>query len=448
MTKRLRAPAWLSTLSLLILASILAGIFHFLGRQQDLAACVPEFIALSLLAGALYLAGAYLVEKSPLGLAALIIILGGTLAFRLFVLPIAPAISGDVYRYQWEGRVQRLGINPYAVYPATPGLAALQDPDRPLEGGSRTPTLYPPLSEFSFSWMETVQGYKRLYTGFDLASVVVLLLLLAVRKQPLHRVLIYAWNPTVVVSFAMSGHHDSLAILTLLVSIVFIIGRRPVLSIAFLALSFLSKFFAGLLLPVLLSFLRRARRAYAGLFAGLVLLAYLPYAGAGSKLLDGLRQYAAGWEGNDSLFRLVQFAGNSKPQAYLVVGVMLLGLMVFVLKQRMEPLRAGLVLTAGLVLLSPNAFPWYFTWTIPFLCFYPSAAWLLMTVTCVLGYAPVVAYAAGQPYVDSPFILALEYAPVYLWLAYEAWRAARGRPAPEVHGVNLRAQVGAPDAQL
>ncbi|HUU13454.1 MAG TPA: hypothetical protein VM182_07060 [Terriglobia bacterium] len=426
MQKRNRALAWLPTLGLLMLALILAGIFHFLGRQQDLAACIPEFIALSLLAGALYLAGVYLVEKSPLGPAALIIILGGTLAFRLFVLPIAPAISGDVYRYQWEGRVHRRGINPYTVYPATPGLADLQDPDHPLEGGSGTPTLYPPLSEFSFSWMETVQGYKRLYTGLDLASVVVLLILLAVRKQPLHRVLIYAWNPTVVVSFAMSGHHDSLAILTLLVSMLFIIGRRPVLSIAFLALSFLSKFFAALLLPILV---KRTRWAYAGLFAALVLLAYLPYAGAGSKLLDGLGQYAAGWEGNDSLFRLVQLAGNSKPQAYLVVGTLLLGLVVFVLRQRMEPLRAGLILTAGLVLLSPNAFPWYFTWTIPFLCFYPSVPWLLMTVTCVLGYAPVVAYAAGQPYVDSPFILALEYAPVFAWLGYEAMRASRNSGA-------------------
>jgi hypothetical protein len=432
MQRHTRTVAWLPALGLLALALVLAGIFAFLGRQQDMAGHVPEFIALLLLAGAIYLVAVYLVEKFPLGLPALVVVLGATLAFRWLLLPVTPAISGDVYRYQWEGRVQRRGINPYTVYPAAPGLAELQDPDHPFEGGSGTPTLYPPLSEFSFSWMETVQGYKRFYTGLDLASVVVLLLLLAVRKQPLHRVLIYAWNPTVVVSFAMSGHHDSLAILTLLVSILFIIGRRAALSIVLLALSFLSKFFAGLLLPVFLSSLRRARWAYTGLFVALVLLAYLPYASAGPKLLDGLRQYAAGWEGNDSLFRLLQLAGNSKPQAYLLAGAMVVGLVVFVLKRRLEPLRAGLVLTAGLVLLSPNAFPWYFTWSIPFLCFYPSAPWLLMTVTCVLGYAPVVAYAAGQPYVDSPLILALEYAPVYLWLACEAWRAAReGREAWE-----------------
>ena len=46
-----------------------------------------------------------------------------------------------------------------------------------------------------------------------------------------------------------------------------------------------------------------------------------------------------------------------------------------------------------------------------------------MSVTCVLGYAPLVAYAAGQPYRDSPLILALEYAPVFAWMGYAAWRA-------------------------
>jgi hypothetical protein len=44
---------------------------------------------------------------------------------------------------------------------------------------------------------------------------------------------------------------------------------------------------------------------------------------------------------------------------------------------------------------------------------------LLLTVTSVLGYAPVEAYAAGQPYRDSPFILLLEYAPALAWLVYQ-----------------------------
>jgi alpha-1,6-mannosyltransferase len=427
MPKESPALNWLPGFGLLVLAGGLAGIFLLWARQQDLKSHAPEFIASALAAGVLYLVGVYLVERFALGPAALFIILGSALAFRLLLLPLSPSLSADVYRYQWEGRVQRAGINPYTVYPALPGLARFEDPRHPIEVGRTTPTLYPPLSERSFSWVETISGYKRLYTGLDLACLLVLLLILALRRQPLHRVLAYAWNPAVVVSFALSGHHDALVILTLLVANLLIIGQRPALSIGFLALSFLSKFFTVLLLP---AFLRRTRWVYAGIFVGLVILAYLPYRSAGTRLLDGLTQYAAGWEDNDSIFRWVLRAGNSKPQAGLVVGVLLLALVVYTLRERMEPLRASLFITAGLLLLSPTAFPWYFTWTIPFLCFYPSAPWLLMTVTSVLGYAPLVAYAAGRAYADSSLILALEYAPVYVWLGVECARQIRRSKKP------------------
>jgi hypothetical protein len=232
----------------------------------------------------------------------------------------------------------------------------------------------------------------------------------------------YAWNPGVVVAFAMCGHHDSLAILALLAANLFIIKQRGALSIFFLALSFLSKFFSGLILPV---FLKRTRWAYGALFLAVVAAGYLPYASAGRKLADGLFQYAAGWENNDSLFRLMMLAGNSRAQAGLLAVVFLAALLVYILKRRMEPLEASLVLIAGLILLTPNAFPWYFTWMIPFLCFTAHPPMLLMSVTCVLGYSPLVAYAAGGPYQDSPLILTLEYAPLFVWLAWARLRETR-----------------------
>jgi hypothetical protein len=411
----------LPNLGLLALGAGIFAIFYHIGREPELKTHVPEFIALGLGAGVLYAAGVYLVERFQLGVAALIIILGAALAFRLVVLPAGLSISTDAYRYQWEGRVERLGINPYATNPAAL-RHAFEDSEHPLDVGATTPTLYPPLSEASFSWVKTIPGYKRLYTGLDVASIVVLLLLLAIRKQPLPRVLAYAWNPTVVVAFALCSHHDALAILALLVANLFIIAQLRAASIVLLALSFLSKFFAAPLLPV---FLKRTRWRYAGLFAAVVIAGYLPYAGAGVKLLDGLAQYSSGWENNDSLFRLLLLAGNSKPQAGLISAVFLTALVLFALKQRMEPLRASFFLIAGLLLLSPNAFPWYFTWTIPFLCFYSQPSMLLISVTCVLGYAPLIAYTAGGPYQDSPLILALEYAPVFAWLAWEAWRGVR-----------------------
>jgi hypothetical protein len=392
--------------------------------------------------------------------------------FRLYLLPLdPPPLSDDVYRYQWDGRVERARINPYTVTPALPALRRFEDSAHPLRTARDIPAVYPPVSEFVFSWVSTVPGYKRLFTGFDVATVLVILLMLAVLEKPLHCVLAYAWNPTVVVAFAMCGHHDALAIFTLLTACFLIITQRRNLSSAFLALSFLSKFFPAVLLPVFLVTVQRGwphgasdetqpeaydrplkpgnaalrsrataseRRRhkpmatlgpFVAVFAAVVVAVYLPYARAGRSLFAGFSKYAAIWEANDSIFRLLILAGNSRDQAKLIAGVALLGLLVYVLRKRMELLRACLFVLAGLLLLSSNAFPWYFTWSIPFLCFYPAAPWLLMTVTTVLGYAPVVAYSAGQPYIHSPFILALEYVPVYLWLCYQGWRELRD-PGP------------------
>jgi alpha-1,6-mannosyltransferase len=114
-------------------------------------------------------------------------------------------------------------------------------------------------------------------TILDLASAVVLMLLLTAMKQPPHRVLAYAWNPAVLISFAMSGHFDSLAIVTFLAALFLLVTNRPALSMAALALSFLSKFFPVLLLP---TFLKRVRLAYVGFFAFVVFAFYLPFLGA------------------------------------------------------------------------------------------------------------------------------------------------------------------------
>lgn len=427
------SSTWPATLGLLAAAGGIGAIFFWLAKRPNINARVPEFIALMLAAGVLYFAAIFLIERFRPGSLALLIILAAAVAFRIALLPQPPALSDDVYRYQWEGRVQRGGYNPYTVTPAS--LPAFQDREHPIETGKTVPTLYPPLTELSFRWIKTIPGYKRLYTALDLASVALLLLLLAALKLPPHRVLIYAWNPAVIVAFALSGHHDSLAILTLLAAILFIIEQWPRLSIAFLGLSFLSKFFPVLLLP---TFLKRSRLAYLGIFAGLVALAYLPFLSAGLKITKGLSDYAAGWEGNDSAFRWLLLAGNSKAQAELIAVVIILVLVAFTLKNRVEPLRAGLILLTATLLISPNAFPWYFTWIVPFLCFCPSRPLLLLTVTCVLGYAPVVAYSAGQPYVHTPLMTVLEYAPVYLWLVCQLWRGNRpARPSFAPTGLNL-----------
>jgi hypothetical protein len=388
---------------------------------------MPEFIGLLLLAGILYVIGVFWVERFQLGVTALLIILASAVLFRVTLLPSRLTPSDDVYRYQWDGRAQRAHLNPYLVFPNSPDLEWLQNPDHPEPPGEETPTMYPPLSEFAYRLIETVNGYKRVSTFLDLASAAVLMLLLAAMKQPLHRVLVYAWNPAVLISFAMSGHFDSLAIVTFLAALFFLVTNRPALSMAALALSFLSKFFPVLLL---LTFLKRVRRAHVGLFVSLILAFYVPFLSAGWHLLDGARNYARNWVNNASLFSLLRFVAGSRARAELVAGLMVLAAIAYLAKRRAAPLWSSLVLTGGVLLVSPTAYPWYFTWSIPFLCFYPSAAWLLMSVTSVLAYTPAITYGAGEPLKNSLLMLTLEYGPVYLWLAYYWWAARKTKPSP------------------
>jgi alpha-1,6-mannosyltransferase len=424
MQKPASAPRYVAAFSLLAIALALGGIFHFIARRQPLEVHVPEFIVLMLLAGALYLVGVYIVLRYKSVPSALFVILGATVVFRLIFLPLSPTLSEDVFRYQWEGRVVRAHLNPYSAYPAMPGLGWAQDSEHPVQTGKTIPTLYPPVSEVVFSWFHTIAGYKRFFTALDLATVALLLVILSATNRPLQHVLIYAWNPAVLIAFSLSGHNDSLAIATLLGAILLIIGGRGALSIGFLAISALSKIFPIVLLP---AFLRRSHWSFVGIFAGVMLLSYLPFLGAGGYLFRGLSDFAAQWEGNDSLNRLFLAAGNSTRQVQFVAGVILLLLIFYVLKARIDIFRAGLVVLAGLLFLSPNAFPWYFTWIVPFLCFYPSPALLLLTVTCVLGYSPVIAYAAGGPFSNSPLMQVLEYFPVFALLGFEVARHFQGR---------------------
>jgi hypothetical protein len=83
MQQKSPASSLLPTLGLLALAGGLGVIFSLIGRWRNLPYSVPEFIALSLTAGALYVAGVYLVERFVLGPSALLVIVLGALFFRL-----------------------------------------------------------------------------------------------------------------------------------------------------------------------------------------------------------------------------------------------------------------------------------------------------------------------------------------------------------------------------
>jgi len=397
---------------------------------------------------------------------ALLALLGLGVLFRITLLFQAPFYSGDLYRYLWDGHVQVAGqLNPYRYAPADPILAPLHDDIQPLVNHPDIPTLYPPVAQLLFAVVAlaggTVAALKALMVLFDLAQMLLLRAMLRDRGMSPGRVLIYAWSPLVITEVAGNGHLDAVAIFFLILGIHLIIVARPRLSTIPLGLAAGAKALPLLLFPVLAP---RIPRRYWPLPFALIGLAYLPYLGAGRALFTGLLEYAERWQHNDSLFRillrllealnptpalktLIQWMqsqlGNPSwipllyRYAYPVyltrLGVLLVlgGMAVWLGWRKAPPLRACYWMLGVMIVLSPTVHPWYLLWMVPFLVFFPSRAWILLTGLVSLSYlepGPVVPGITSQAWVRW-----VEYLPFFTLLIWDGVRARRAEASTLFH---------------
>ncbi len=431
-------------------------------RLGNLKERVVEFIALALAAGIVYFIGLFWLERASDSRRARLLVLAAALLFRATLLPLWPSLSDDFYRYRWEGRVQAAGINPYTVRPDDPKLAALRDPYWNLAAGKDSPTSYGPLAELFYRlnyWLArqehspaqvraaagglarqeplpsevgsvaggpatvrsgSVIAMKVAYVLLDLGTLLLILRLLALRGKPVTAAAIYAWNPLIVVEFAASSHLDSLVVLLLVAAIILIIRQRPALSMFALASAAAVKYFPVIFLPLLT---RRIRHWV--WFAVLLGLWYVPFLSAGQHLLDGVRYYYSQWINNPSLYALWQWLRVPRAAADGIFFGVTLGMVSYLTWRRTDTLRAVYLVAGTFLLLSPNLFPWYLTVLVPFLCFFPNPAWLLLTVTSVLSYEVLIDFNALGIWHGNPYLRWLEYAPFYVLLI--GWYAKRAR---------------------
>ena len=169
---------------------------------------VDLFVAVLGVAGLVYFSATRLVLRRPQPRQAIWLVLGVALVMRAVLIPNPLLLSSDIYRYVWDGRVQAAGINPYRYIPADPALTALRDtaiyPN--INRKSYARTIYPPAAQVVFALVgrisQTVIAMKLAMLAFEAVTCLCLLRLLALARLPAERVLIYAWNPLVLWSFA------------------------------------------------------------------------------------------------------------------------------------------------------------------------------------------------------------------------------------------------------
>jgi hypothetical protein len=366
------------------------------------------FLVVFLAISGLYLKAARLVWRTGGG--SLPLIVGAGLLFRLILLPASPTLSGDPYRYVWDARVAAHGFNPYAAAPDEPALRPLHDAVLyPRMGYHGVPTLYPPGAQALFSLAyriapDSVTAVKLLLLGCDLAAAALVIALLQRFGRPVTLVLLYLWNPLVIVEFAHSGHVDAAAIAcTLAALLAFERGRHGTAGVL-LGMAALIKIYPLLLAPALLD--RRDPRA--PVLCGLTVavgyaLAWMAY---GGDLFGYLRQYLEQDSVNAGLYAvftwLGSLVGHGATMAHGLSLLILVAAMAWVTRQRLQgrgdAAASLLLITSAYLLVAPSVLPWYLTTTVP-----------LAALTA--GRGVLVARLAGLPAIWTvcSCVVALEY---------------------------------------
>ena len=407
---------------LTLVATLLGRIpdaFHRLGAVQGLVTLGFGFYALALLRARRYAAlpGAWSV------------VLGVALAARVALLPMAPALSDDAYRYLWEGRVLAHGGDPYRQPPDDPALAALRD-----RGGwervnhRELAAIYPPLGLAGFALVAgvrpTIGALKLWVVLHDLALIAVLLAWARRLGLPAIAVAAYAWNPLLLLEYAGSGHNEPTALLWLALAGL-LCDTRPSLSAAALAIGALVKLAPLAALPFLLPrWTWRARLVAAAILVpGLAL-----YALETHGVHSGLAAYWSRWRNNELAFHYLEgLAGFAGARTLALVAT---AAVAAVLVAHRAALARGVATTlrAGL-LLGPVLHPWYLGWALVLDPLAPSPPWRLLSWTALLNYGLLSSPAEGRSFHPPLAWRWVEYGtPLVLALGLFWWRRRAHAP--------------------
>jgi len=342
-----------------------------------------------------------------------------------------PGPDDDVHRYLWDGRVQRLGYNPYRVVPNDAAVSGLHTPETRTLNNPEVPSPYPAGAELFFRVVtaihESVFSLKVAFVLCDAAIVFVLLDLLRRGGEAAHWVLAYAWNPLLAVEVAGSGHIDIVGALLLLLSVA-ALGRRwrTVAAVAF-GLSVAVKLLPIVLLPL---YWRRVRVRDGALAAIVVGLLYVPFLNHGRIPIGSLGTFVQRFRFNDPMFATLEHV--AAPQ--LIVGLAaLVGLLTaFWIRRKAVELSAVAFAwpMAACLLCAPVVYPWYLLWLLPFARSVATVPLIIWTVTIIPTYYVWHLRTVGRAWVVPDWIMILEYGAVAAAGAIIAFRRFTGLGEP------------------
>ncbi|HZE21126.1 MAG TPA: hypothetical protein VE082_03650, partial [Desulfobaccales bacterium] len=268
---------------LVILHLLLVHLSPYLGYGAPRpTGAILVLVGIEVVAGAVYLTLVWRMPEVEPGAHLLAWILLVGLVMRLIMLDSTPMLSGDYYRYLWDGAMVVNGFNPYQYTPAAvisgtgvpEALRQLAFQSGLVIGHISHPTLpsiSPPFSQVIFAlayWLDpfSVTTLRLVLLGFEVITLALLVLLLRSLNLPLAALAIYWWNPLLVKEIINSCHMDVLALPWLLGAAWFVLKAEPGRSFTALAGGVATEIWPLALLPLAArAFKGQAKRMVLGL---------------------------------------------------------------------------------------------------------------------------------------------------------------------------------------
>lgn len=433
--------------SLLALAALLETLYLSTYWLRPLHDHVAALIIVYLVTSLVYLFSAWLALSSRPGGTAFrskqlwLFVAAAAVAFRLTVWPLEPALSDDVYRYRWEGKLQAQGGNPYQTRPNEPEWAHLRDETFARVGSKDFKAGYGPLVELlQHRWYRAVSAltpdgqrqafwFKAPYALLDLGVIAALWAVLRSRGLPVQRVLIYAWSPLPVMEFWATGHNDAAAVFFVLLALLAASKERWTAAFAALSLAAASKIWPLILFPAFIGWKGwRPLRWHQWLvlipIAGLLAVPFWSDITDTARFMSG---FLGGWRNNDSLYGLLLWITGDVYRAKYLAFAIVIAAAVIVTLLRWPLEKAALAAVTVMLMVSANCHAWYLTWILPLLAFYPVPGLLLWTALVPLAHHAVIRWLETGEWQGSTPLRWWIYAPVYgaLIVGWLARRAAQ-----------------------
>jgi alpha-1,6-mannosyltransferase len=330
----------------------------------------------------------------------------------------------DVHRYVWDGRLQRLGYNPYLVIPSDPNVEALHTPETRSLNNPDLPSPYPAGAQLFFRVVtaihESTFAMRVAFVICELLIVLVLLDVLRLAGKGAHLILVYAWNPLLAIEVAGSGHIDIVCALILLVSAAALCRRWRATAAVALGLAIAVKLLPIVLLPL---YWKRVRIRDAVLAAAVVVLLYVPFLDHGRIPIGSLGTYVQTFRFNGPVFAMLD---RVAPPQLLAALAVLVGLATATwLRRAMHEWTPDLLAwpMAASLLCAPAVFTWYLLLLLPFLTSASTLLIILWTVSIIPTYVQWHLRALGHPWGTLPtWVMLLEYGCLGIAAAWIAWR--------------------------